>query len=54
MALTEIIKLVNESIKIGKKIDLEIKKEKNARKRKKLKKACDSGDLDAIRKLMFD
>ena len=52
--LATLIRLINEILDAKDKISEEIKKEKDARRRKKLKKACDNLDTGAIRKLWFD
>lgn len=54
MNINEIVKLVNEVISLEKKIETEINKEKNAKKRKKLQKACRRRNLDDIRSMLFD
>lgn len=55
--ISEILSLVEKLITIEEKIGYEIKKESNARKRKKLykaiKKAHKTGSLDIVRKLLF-
>lgn len=52
--LSKIIRLIDEILDAKDAIALEIKKEKNARRRKKLKKASNKLDTAAIRKLWFD
>ena len=52
--LAKILRLVDEILNAKDKISEEIKKEKDAKRRKKLQKACDSLDPAAVRKLWFD
>jgi len=53
MSLSEILSLVEKLLALEGKIENEIKKESNARKRKKLLKACKKRNLAAIRKLLY-
>jgi len=57
--ISDALKLKDEIAAIGKKIDENIKSEKDAKRRKKLQEACekalsgDDPDFRALRKLMF-
>lgn len=52
--LKTILVLLEKAISLEEAIAAEIRKEKNAKKRKKLFMAAEKHDLDAIRDLMFD
>ena len=52
--LNKILRLIDEILDAKDKISEEIKKEQNAKRRKKLYKASDNLDTAAIRKLWFN
>ena len=49
-----IARLLKEALDIKDKISEEIRKEEDAKKRKKLQEACDSGNTAVIRQLWWD
>jgi GTP1/Obg family GTP-binding protein len=53
MSLANILKAVNKIIDLEEEISEHLKKEKDAKKRKKLRKACQNRDLAIIRDLLF-
>ena len=54
MDINKLIELITKLVDLEKKIEIEIKKESDAKKRKKLQDALRRRDLDAVRKLLFD
>jgi len=49
-----VFKILEKILQLESMIEIQIRKEKDAKKRKKLRKACQSRSLDDIRKLLFD
>lgn len=52
--IAAILKLLEKGIEVQEAISKEISKEKNARRRRKLKRLCEKKDLAAIRSHLFD
>lgn len=54
MSLAKVLEVLTKLIELEEFIEHEIAKEKNARRRKKIRKACKKRDAAAMRKLLFD